>query len=283
MATRTSFFNGVEYNADDVNMRFAYMFSDGIITGEDDITDEFEVTAKTGLTVNVNNGVYHIKGAILEIYDDGEDLTLSAADASYPRIDTIVAEYNLNADVNAARVAVVAGTPTSTPAAAALSQTAMLYQQPLAYVRVEAGATSVATITDARGLACSVRTQPNDIAAHIENTNIHVSTSDRAQWNAAFREIEFVTNCNTIDKNGIYYVPSNSTGAPDTAGYVLAHMEITGSDDVTRKAQIAWINGVSAKFWLRTWATSQNAWQSWHKIVTSDMFVYANGVLTITM
>ena len=159
MSTRTSFFNGVPYDADTVNQRFSYMFSDGIITDENGIGDSLKVSLKTGLTLTVAPGIFHIKGAILDIYEDGEDITLPTADASFARYDTIVAEYNLNTDVNDARIAIVSGTPASSPTIPTLSKTALLYQYPLANVLVPAGALTAGTISDARADICRVLTQ----------------------------------------------------------------------------------------------------------------------------
>ena len=159
MATRTSFFNGVPYDADTVNRRFGYMFSDGIISGENGVGSSLEVTLKTGMTVTVAPGVFHIQGAVLELYEDGEDLTLPAADPGLPRYDTVVVEYNLNTDVNDARVSVVPGTPASAPVVPILSKTALLYQCPLAHVFVPAGTLTAGTITDARSEVCRVLTQ----------------------------------------------------------------------------------------------------------------------------
>lgn len=159
MATKTSFFNGVEYDADTINQRFAYMFSDGIITGENGIGDSFKVSLKTGLTLTVAPGVFHIRGAILDVYEDGEDITLPAADTSFARYDTVVVEYNLNTGVNDARIAIVPGTPASSPVASELSKTSLLYQYPLAHVLVPPGALTAGTIYDVRTEVCRVKTQ----------------------------------------------------------------------------------------------------------------------------
>ena len=159
MAVKTSFFNGIEYNASSVNDRFSAMFSDGLIVGDGGIGNSMAVTLKTGMTLTVAPGVYHIKGALLEIYEDGEDISLPTADTALPRIDAIVAEYNLSSDVNNARVAVVKGAPASAPSAPELSKTPLLWQMPLAYVQVPAGALTAGAITDGRAAVCRVLTQ----------------------------------------------------------------------------------------------------------------------------
>lgn len=159
MARKTSFFNGIPYDAEDVNDRFAYMFSDGIIAGDTGVGDALQTTLKNSLTLNVAPGIYHIRGAVLEVYEDGEDVTLAAADPDQPRIDTIAVEYNLSVSVNTVRIIAVTGTPSSSPVPPELEDSALRVQQPLAHVRVPAASLTAGTITDARNKVCRVLTQ----------------------------------------------------------------------------------------------------------------------------
>lgn len=109
---------------------------------------ELKVTAGTGLVVNVAAGQAMVRGHYY-ISTASEALTISAADPSNPRIDSIV--LTLDPTVNSIVLAVVAGTPASSPVAPTLTQTdAGVYQYQLATVAVAAGAGSVGTITDTR-------------------------------------------------------------------------------------------------------------------------------------
>ena len=115
MGYNSSFFNGVEYDAGAVNNRFAALFSDGILVDGHIIGNALAVTLKTGMTLTVAPGRCQIYGALLEVTGSGEDLVVSAADSDNPRIDTVVVEYNLDTDINTARVAIVQGTPAVSP------------------------------------------------------------------------------------------------------------------------------------------------------------------------
>lgn len=167
MGYNSSFFNGVEYDAGAVNNRFAALFSDGILVDGHIIGNALAVTLKTGMTLTVAPGRCQIYGALLEVTGSGEDLVVSAADSDNPRIDTVVVEYNLDTDINTARVAIVQGTPAASPEAPILSDTATLYQKPLADVLIPAGALTAGAITDRRaefGLACvrtTISSNPN--------------------------------------------------------------------------------------------------------------------------
>ncbi len=167
MGYNSSFFNGVEYDAGAVNNRFAALFSDGILVDGHIIGNALAVTLKTGMTLTVAPGRCQIYGALLEVTGSGEDLVVSAADSDNPRIDTVVVEYNLYTDINTARVAIVQGTPAASPEAPILSDTATLYQKPLADVLIPAGALTAGAITDRRaefGLACvrtTISSNPN--------------------------------------------------------------------------------------------------------------------------
>lgn len=109
---------------------------------------ELKVTAGTGLVVAVAAGQAMVRGHYY-ISTASENLTLTAANPTNPRIDSIV--LTLDPSANSIVLAVVAGTPASSPVAPTLTQTdAGVYQYQLATVAVAAGAGSVGTITDTR-------------------------------------------------------------------------------------------------------------------------------------
>lgn len=86
------------------------------------------------------------------------------------------------------------------------------------------------------------------------------------------------TDPDQITESGLYYMTGSTTNAPDTGGYMLAAFMSNG-----RGTQIATINGASSRFWIRSNMTGDGGWQTWRKIVTSDMFSYSSGTLNITM
>lgn len=87
------------------------------------------------------------------------------------------------------------------------------------------------------------------------------------------------TDPDEITESGFYYMTGSTTNAPDTGGYMLAAFMSNG-----RGTQIAAINGASSRFWIRSNVTGDTGgWQTWRKIVTTDMFSYSAGTLNITM
>lgn len=109
---------------------------------------ELEVAAGTGLAVDVAAGEAMVRGHFY-ISTATESLSLTTADATNDRIDTIVLE--LDPTANSIVLAVVDGTPAGSPVAPTLTQTdAGIFQFPLANVLVPATAGVPSTITDRR-------------------------------------------------------------------------------------------------------------------------------------
>lgn len=100
--------------------------------------------------------------------------------------------------------------------------------------------------------------------------------------NTVLDTIGYMNQCtdpDTITESGFYYMTASTTNAPTTSGYMLAAFMANG-----RGTQIAAVNGTSSNFWIRSNMTgSGGGWQTWRKIVTTDMFSYSGGTLTITM
>lgn len=136
-------------NVDTTETQFSQMFRtlnagvNGAPTGTD-----LKVTAGTGLQVAVAAGQAMVRGHFY-ISTASENLTIATANASNPRIDSVV--LRLDPTANSIVLAVVSGTPASSPVAPTLTQTdAGVFEYQLATVLVPAAATSVSTITDTR-------------------------------------------------------------------------------------------------------------------------------------
>lgn len=136
-------------NIDTSETEFSQMFRNfasgvsGVSTGT-----ELKVTAGTGLQTSVALGQAMVRGHYY-ISTGTELLTHGAASGSNPRIDSVV--LTLDPAVNSIVLAVVAGTPASSPVAPTLTQTdAGVFQYELAQVLIPTSATSVSTITDKR-------------------------------------------------------------------------------------------------------------------------------------
>lgn len=113
----------------------------------------FQVSAPTDgtSTVLVAAGVGLINGAT-GYKDDVTSLTLPAADASLPRIDTVVLRLNDNTDYRNIYLDIIEGTPASTPAAPDLTQSDSVWELGLANLYRAANSTVItnSNITDTR-------------------------------------------------------------------------------------------------------------------------------------
>jgi hypothetical protein len=103
----------------------------------------------TGMLVKVKSGDAWLKGHYFSS-DDVESLVISAAHASLGRIDTVVLRVNWIAEK--ITLAVVTGTPATSPPAPALQYTSDTFELALGYVTVDATVVTIqaAKVTDAR-------------------------------------------------------------------------------------------------------------------------------------
>lgn len=156
MGQRSRFFDSSSgdriYTSDAFAQVIAGLVSDGVVQ----VSSELGVTEASppAMSVLVGLGKAFVQGYMLEVYSAAETLVIGAADGSHARIDRIVVRRDLSArDVV---LAVLAGTPSATPTAPALTQTVGgTYEISLAQVLVPAASVSVinSRITDERGLA----------------------------------------------------------------------------------------------------------------------------------
>ncbi len=128
-------------------------FRDGVV---DDLSGELAVSATgSNMQVSVALGVAIVQGIV---YDHRfvQSLTISAANNTNPRIDTVVVEVvpaGAGEDVEGRSVVkVIAGTPAASPAAPTLTQNGSLWQFPLANILVGANVIVIGSdkITDRR-------------------------------------------------------------------------------------------------------------------------------------
>lgn len=146
------------------------MAKDGYLVGTD---SELAVIQNTPAAMNVivGSGVAWVRG-LMYTNSAPKTITISAADATNPRIDTIVLEIDWAANTMAAKV--VNGTPAAVPVAPTLTQSASVWQHPLANIAVIVGQTSV-IITDITDLRAKLFT--NTIAFNIDGGGAVVSAS----------------------------------------------------------------------------------------------------------
>lgn len=129
------------------------VWTDGYV---DDVLGELAVGASgLGMTVTVAPGIGIAQGIV---YDQSEVVSLPIQPAdTQARIDRVVVEVVPpgNTEEGRARLLVITGTPSGSPVAPALTQTATVYQMPLATVTVDANVSTIASnkITDQRTIS----------------------------------------------------------------------------------------------------------------------------------
>ena len=130
--------------------QWARNIGEGVIVGKG---LELETYAdSTGLNVKVKSGQALVRGHYYNSTAQ-ETLTISAASGTNPRIDLVVAR--LDPTANSIVLAIVTGTPATTPTAPAPTQTeSAVYELPLATVYVNTSAVTInpGDVTDSRSL-----------------------------------------------------------------------------------------------------------------------------------
>lgn len=152
MAVRALFFDSTggdrSYNAADFEPILSSIIAQGVVPG---IGSDMGVTENTpnAMSVLVGIGKAFINGKMLE-NTTSLALTITAANATNPRIDRVVARINYTTRVG--EIVVKAGTAAASPSAPALQRDSSIYELSLAQVRVNANVTSItaANVTDER-------------------------------------------------------------------------------------------------------------------------------------
>jgi len=181
VSQRSSFFDSVTgdrvYNSDFLSRAYRWCSTDGYVTS---IGSQLQVTQQTpvALGVTVALGAAWVQGRNFEVFSTTENLSLSAANPTLHRIDRIV--IRLNTSTRTVVLAVLTGTPASSPVAPSLTRTATIYELSLARVAVSAGATSIsnANITDERDDAavCGRSRHPAQASTFFPGARVYRST-----------------------------------------------------------------------------------------------------------
>ncbi len=143
MSEYYGYFNGLEYDEKFVALVNRILVKNGVFD------DGLMVSASGGMSVDVSAGAAIMNGFIY-YNDEPKHLTLKAAHATLPRIDSIMLRWDISASsINAV---VIEGTPQSNPVAPAPVRSSTIFEFQLATVRVSAGVSSItaANITDTR-------------------------------------------------------------------------------------------------------------------------------------
>lgn len=127
------------YDAIQMSSIFDGIIGDGVYMS---IGDHFLVTPDSGMTVLVGTGrawfnhTWTLNDAIIP-------LTIPTSEVILNRIDAVVLEVNADPNVRENSIKVIKGTPATNPIRPAMSNTGNVHWHPLAYIEVNAGASSI--------------------------------------------------------------------------------------------------------------------------------------------
>lgn len=126
-----------------------HYFTDGVFAEGNSLG--FNVLQGDGLTVTVSAGSATIQGAI-GIEDSIRTLETKAANATYDRIDTVVARLNLETDVRNIDLYIIQGEPASSPVRPTLTRNLSIWELGVADIRIPKNSTQItqANINDTR-------------------------------------------------------------------------------------------------------------------------------------
>lgn len=137
-----------KYNARDISRYFEHILSSGLYKN---ITDCMKVTPAGGMSLTVSPGAGLIDCQWFR-QETPETLRISTANAALPRVDSVVVRLDMNDSVRAISLAVVAGTPATSPVAKAPVRDDNIKEYVIARVYVGAAVSSISAgdITDTR-------------------------------------------------------------------------------------------------------------------------------------
>jgi hypothetical protein len=169
MAEEYLFFNSVngdrKYDMEQFATYFKQFLSNGIYHTNN--VPALRVSHVSGLQTKLEPGSAYIEGYM---YRNTEDIifTHEAADPTNPRIDRIVLRLDRSVNARYIKAFVKKGTPATNPQPPSLQRDDIVYEISLAQVRINAGATTIASVTDERlnpavaGLVSSLITVPTE-------------------------------------------------------------------------------------------------------------------------
>ena len=137
------------YTARELRRIYKSFFTNGILA---DLDEELAVTVN-GMIVTVGYGGLIIEGTYGgQTQEEGRKTLNLESGSNLPRIDCIVARWNVNIAAREIELYVVKGTPSSNPQPPALTRSSSVYELGLANILVPANATSVtqSNVTDTR-------------------------------------------------------------------------------------------------------------------------------------
>ena len=181
MAITSGFFNSLNgdrlYNAEQMSEYFKGIISDGVA---ENIGGALQVLSGSGMTVNVQSGRAFIDCRWLE-NNAVESITINPSHATLKRYTAVVIRLDYSNRIMS--ITTKDGTPATTPTKPSMTRNEQIYEMCLAYVLVEAGATSISQskITDTRA--------NKNLCGWVTGVIEQVDTTTLFnQWEAAYNE-----------------------------------------------------------------------------------------------
>lgn len=181
MAITSGFFNSLNgdrtYNAEQMSEYFKGIISDGVV---ENVGGALQVLASSGMNVNVQTGRAYIDSRWLES-DAVESITINPSHVTLKRYTAVVVRLDYSNRIMS--ITTKDGIPATTPTKPSMTRNEQIYEICLAYVLVEAGATSISQskITDTRA--------NTNLCGWVTGVIKQVDTSTLfAQWEAAYNE-----------------------------------------------------------------------------------------------
>lgn len=187
MTVKSGFFSdGSSYNQADFNAFLLDSIGSGYVLG---YGNELAVSVNTpaNMGVYVKTGRCYVQGYYGWVTAN-EALTVPTANATYPRIDRVVARLSVSVN-QSVTFAVLTGTPAASPTAPTLTRTSETYEISLCQIAVGAGVTSIVAgdITDERAdsTLCGVAgvkhswSYLNNVVIDVSEMSVDAGVSDR--------------------------------------------------------------------------------------------------------
>lgn len=203
-----------KYDAQSFEKWLKKFFTSGVFEGD------LQVLASSGMTVQVQTGYSNVNGKV-GLFESATNVTLSAANSRYPRVDTIIIERN---DVDRViQIDKVTGAYTGEnpqPTAPIWDETQGIYQLVLAQIYVGAGVSSISQedITDKR--------TDTDVCGYIAGT---VNEMDFSQFTAQFESYFSTFEATQLAEFEEWFDHMKDQLDSDAAGHLQAEVdEING-------------------------------------------------------
>ena len=202
-----------KYDAQSFEKWLKKFFTSGVFEGD------LQVLASSGMTVQVQTGYSNVNGKV-GLFESATNITLSAANSRYPRIDTIIIERN---DVDRViQIDKVTGAYTGEnpqPTAPIWDETQGIYQLVLAQIYVGAGVSSISQedITDKR--------TDTDVCGYIAGT---VNEMDFSQFAAQFESYYEQFVASNQEDFETWFDEMKDQLSTDAAGHLQAEVQKNG-------------------------------------------------------